>query len=322
MLREDKTFFFAHGGVLAYRVLRETAVVSGDPVGPEGSAGPIVAGFLALAHRRGWRVAMTGVSPRQVEDYRRLGLRALRVGEEAFVDPRAFSLEGRHIRKVRQSVTRARRRGWVTEAHVSPEVPTGDWPDIVELEREWQVGQQRTYGFAMTLGRMGGAVEDERMLYVLGRDPDGRVRALLRFLPYGSGLSLDAMRRAPDVPNGLTEALVVHALEHARATGAREVSLNFAGFGHIMAEGRELSTPQRLARVALGAAHSRFQLERLWAFNQKFEPQWRPRYLVYGSRTQLPRAALRVLQAEAYLRPPRCPARAARWSTPPSVVRP
>jgi lysyl-tRNA synthetase, class II len=322
MLREDKTFFFAHGGVLAYRVLRDTAVVSGDPIGPPGSAGPIVAAFLGHAHRHGWRVAMNGISPRHVGEYRRLGLRALRTGEEAYVDPRAFSLQGRRIRKVRQSVTRTHRRGWVTEARVSTDVDASDWPSIEGLEEEWRAGQRRTYGFAMTLGRMGGAVEDRRMLYVLGRDPDGRVRALLRFLPYGSGLSLDAMRRGPETPNGLTEALVVHALEHAREHGAREVSLNFAGFGHIMAEGRELDAPQRLARAALGAVHSRFQLERLWAFNQKFEPQWRPRYLVYGSRTELPRSALRVLQAEAYLRPPACPPRPARWSAPQRAVGP
>src|SRR3954468_12591015 len=31
-LRADKAFHFAHGGAVAYRVLRETAVVSGDPV--------------------------------------------------------------------------------------------------------------------------------------------------------------------------------------------------------------------------------------------------------------------------------------------------
>ena len=30
-LREDKAFHFAHGGFLAYRTLRETAVVAGDP---------------------------------------------------------------------------------------------------------------------------------------------------------------------------------------------------------------------------------------------------------------------------------------------------
>lgn len=316
MLREDKAFFFAHGGVLAYRVLRDTAVVSGDPVGPSQRGPRILADFLCLAHRRGWRVAMTGVSERNVGAYRRLGMRASRVGEEAIVDPRGFSLEGRRIRKVRQSVARAQRRGWSTDVVTSSQIDPADWPAITALEEGWRASQRRLHGFAMTLGRMGGAPEDERMVYVLGRGPDGRVEALLRFVPYGAGLSLDAMRRGDEVPNGLTEALVVHALEHARREGMAEVSLNFAGFGHIMAAGRELSGLQRVARVALGLAHNRFQLERLSAFNQKFEPSWLPRYLVCGSRTQLPRAALRVLQAEAYLRPPRSRPRYERWAPP------
>ena len=50
----------------------------------------------------------------------------------------------------------------------------------------------------------------------------------------------------------------------------------------------------------------RFQMERLVRFNEKFSPEWRPRYLVYESRAALPRSVLRVLQAEGYLpeRPP------------------
>ena len=55
--------------------------------------------------------------------------------------------------------------------------------------------------------------------------------------------------------------------------------------------------------------HGRFQLERLVAFNEKFSPEWRPRYLVHSGRRRLPLSALRVLQAEAYVRPPRPPRR-------------
>src|SRR5439155_10125839 len=75
VLRADKAFFFSRGGVLAYRTLRETAVVSGDPVGPEGSAPAIVADFLAFAERRGWDVVLTGASLAHLSAYRGLGLR-------------------------------------------------------------------------------------------------------------------------------------------------------------------------------------------------------------------------------------------------------
>ncbi len=56
LLRQDKAFFFAHGGVLAYRTVRETAVVSSDPVGPPGAAPRILRDFIAHAReRRGGR---------------------------------------------------------------------------------------------------------------------------------------------------------------------------------------------------------------------------------------------------------------------------
>jgi lysyl-tRNA synthetase, class II len=60
-----------------------------------------------------------------------------------------------------------------------------------------------------------------------------------------------------------------------------------------------------LTHLALGPLHRRFQMDRLVRFNEKFSPQWRPRYLVYESRAGLPRAVVRVLQVEGYLPQPR-----------------
>lgn len=303
-LREDKRFHFAHGGLLAYRVLRETAVVAGDPIGPPGSAPAILDSFLRHADQQRWNVAATAVSERHLDAYRALGLRAMRIGNEAVVDPHGFSLEGRRVRKVRQSVTRIQRRGWTVEV-----VPAGDLTDrlvreLEALERTWESTNERLSGFAMTLGRLWGAAEDSSALYVLGRGPRGELEAFLRFAGYRGGLSLDAMRRLGDEPNGLTEALVVAALQHARARGLSRVSLNFAGFGHLMASADSLSLRQRAGRWALKRAHRRFQLERLVRFNDKFFPTWEPRYLLYARLGLLPLAGLRVLQAEGYVRGP------------------
>jgi lysyl-tRNA synthetase, class II len=306
-LREDKAFFFEGEGFLAYRVIRETAVVSGDPVGPPGSAARVLAGFVRFAEERDWNVVVTAASGRHLTAGEELGLRALRIGEEAVVDPSAFSLEGRKIRKVRQSISRVQRHGWRVEVVPDEEVTATLDGELARVEGEWRSRQRRLIGFAMTLGRLAGPGDRGGGVYVLGRDPEGRLRSFLRFAPYRGGLSLDLMRRAADEPNGLTEALVVAAIDEARERGLAQVSLNFAGFAHVMAADAVLSRSQRLMRAALRVFHGRFQLERLVRFNAKFFPAWQPRYLLYDGVTRLPLSALRVLQAEAYLPAPAPP---------------
>jgi lysyl-tRNA synthetase, class II len=313
-LREEKTFFFAHDGLLAYRTLRGTAVVSGDPIGPPGSGMAIVADFLGFAAEKGWEVVITAVSDRLLEGYRALGLRTMCIGEEAVVEPASFSLEGRAIRKVRQSVSRAERQGWTLEvvAGIDPESVLAN--ELAVVEAAWRAGRERLYGFAMSLGRLWGAPEDATAVYALGRAPGGELRSFIRFARCRETLSLDVMRRSGDEPNGLNEALIARTLEWAREQGVKEVSLNFAGFAHVMGENSERTRGDRLLRRGLELVHGRFQLDRLMAFNEKFHPEWRRRFLVYEAHTRLPLAALRVLQAEAYIRPPRSRARAPRWT--------
>ena len=96
ILRPDKSFAFAAGGVIAYRMIGRTAVVSGDPVGPAGAVAALCAQLREKRARAGGRVVLYGcfgAPPRGLP--RSLGLRAICVGEEAVVDPEPFTLEGR-----------------------------------------------------------------------------------------------------------------------------------------------------------------------------------------------------------------------------------
>jgi lysyl-tRNA synthetase class 2 len=304
ILRPDKAFHFAGDGVLAYRVIGETAVVSADPVGPPGTAAEVLGSFLELAREHGWRVILWGAGAAHVESYRALGLRSVRVGEEAFVDPRRFTLEGRRVRKLRQSVNRLTRRGWHVSVFQGRELATAVEADLDALQAAWRAGQPRVVGFAMGMG----ACEPDRRpsdMYVLARSPAGELRAAMRFVAYCGGLSLDTMHRVGETPNGLNEALIALALEHARGHGVSEVSLNYAGLAHLVHREADSRIVFRCFRAALlRLLGRRFQLERLVHFDEKFLPEWRPRYLISPSRAGLPRAALRALQAEGYLPQP------------------
>ncbi len=301
ILRPDKSFEFSAGGVAAYRVVGDTAVVSGDPVGPDGSASEVIAQLLERAHRAGLRVAVYGGSERHLDMYRSLGLRARCVGEEAVVDPMDFTLEGRAVRKLRQSLHRVHRRGWRIEVWVGRDVDERLEADIDAVEAAWRSQRHRLLGFAMSMGEYELGVRP-RDVYALAWSPDGRLHAVMRFLAHGRKLSLDTMRRVGETPNGLNEALVCYALRFARERGVAEVSLNYAGLGHLV---RQSPAGNRVARAlmqfGLNRLRKSFQMDRLVLFNQKFRPVWRPRYLIYESRAALPRSAFRVLQAEGYL---------------------
>jgi lysyl-tRNA synthetase class 2 len=320
ILRADKTFHFAAGGVLAYRVIGGTAVISGDPVGPPGSAPRVLESFLGLAHRRGWQVVVWGASPRHLRAYRRLKMAPVCAGQEAFVKPADFTLEGRRVRKLRQSVHRVERRGWQIEVRLGRDLDEGLEAEIDRVEAQWRASRRRLIGFAMSMGPYEPEIRPDD-LYALARSPEGQLQGVMRFASHCGRLSLDAMRRIGETPNGLNEALVCRALEAARAQGVPEVSLNYAGLAHLArADGGSRPLLRWFRRLLLTALGRRFQLERLVRFNEKFDPEWRPRFLVYQSRTGLTRAILRVLQAEGYLPVPKWP-QAAGWRRLPARVR-
>jgi lysyl-tRNA synthetase class 2 len=311
-LRPDKQFFFSDDGTsfVAYRVVAGVALVSGDPVGEERAFPALVAGFAAFAERRGWTLGVLGASTERLPLWRDIGLRAHYTGDEALVDPAAFSLQGRAIRKVRQSVTRLERAGYSAQAVRTSEIDEVLATRIAEIATRWR-GDRCETGYAMAFA--GAGVERTRDdLYVIARDAGGEPRGFLHFgvVPGARALSLSSMRRERDAPNGLNEFLICRALKHAREHGIACVSLNFAAFALLLDPPAPLDPLSRAERRVLARLSRRFQLERLLSFSEKFGPQWTPRYAAYPSVATLPRIALAAMLAEAYVTLPAAPWRA------------
>lgn len=302
-LRRDKSYFFSPSrrAFLAYRVVGGTALVSGDPVGEEDEFDSLLTEFRRVARANGWRFGILGASDAQLERYRRLGLRAIPIGEEAVMDPATFSLEGRAIRKVRQSVSRLSKAGYTLRVVNADETDEAVRADLNEVSEAWR-GNQPERGFSMAIDDL--YVHDT--VFALAEDEQGSIGGFLHLAPTpaGGGWSLSTMRRRPDTPNGLTEFLIVETLGWAKQEGAREVSLNFCAFTELICPERANTLSRRLLRRVLLAADNLFQLERLYAFNRKFFPDWRPRYLCVEKLTDLPRVGLAYLHVEQLLVPP------------------
>jgi lysyl-tRNA synthetase, class II len=303
VLRGDKSYFFAEdkSAFLAYKVVGGVAIVSGDPIGPPGQFEPLVARFLAFAHARGWRIAVLGASEHALGLYRAQGLHALYHGDEAVIETARFSLDGRPIRKVRQSVHRLERAGYHAQVVAPSELDASTRAELEEVARAWR-GTQPERGFVMALDTLF-RLDDEHALFVVGRAPDGTAAGFLHFAVCrrASALSLSSMPRLRSTPNGFNEWLVSDTVAWARQNGFERVSLNFAPFAALLAPEAELSALQRLERRALLRLKGRFQLDNLLLFNRKFFPSWQRRFVVYERRLDLPRVGIAALAAEAYL---------------------
>jgi lysyl-tRNA synthetase, class II len=301
-LRRDKSLFFTPTGraFLAYRVVGGTAIVSGDPVGDEAEFDALLAEFRRVARSRGWRFAVVGVSADHLPRYERLGMRTLAMGDEAVLIPSAFSLEGRAIRKVRQSVSRLTKAGYTFR--VVPADGVGDLrAQIDDVSAEWR-GDNVERGFSMAMDDL---YASGTMLAV-AEDADGVVGGFLHLAPSPAhgGWSLSTMRRRSDTPNGLTEFVIVETALWAKEQGASELSLNFCALTDFLAEERAVTLPRRAVRWFLLAADNVFQLERLHSFSRKFHPVWRPRYVCVEKLTDLPLVGLAYLHLEQLLVPP------------------
>ncbi len=306
-LRADQHYFFnaERTAFVGYQVENGVLLLAGDPVGPDCAMAGLLDELTACSASRGLKLGVVGASPAMCERYEARGLRTIYLGDEAIVDVEHFTLEGRPIRKVRQSVSRLQKAGYSAELLDAGALDPATAREIEQvLERGREGAPER--GFSMAMESICGAYNRDT-LALLARDGDGAIRGVLQFVPcYGrAAMSLSFMRRDPETPNGLTEFMVVRAIDALRERGVAEISLNFAAFAKwIHSPGTQLESALGKL-IALGNPY--FQIESLYRFNAKFFPRWEPRYLVYEGALGLPRTSLAAMWAEGQLPKPALP---------------
>jgi lysyl-tRNA synthetase class 2 len=144
---------------------------------------------------------------------------------------------------------------------------------------------------------------DDQEIYVIAKKGN-ELMAFMTFSPWGKkGMSLDRMLRSRDADTGVNELIISSAVEFARIQKIEQISLNFAAFRSIFEEAERISAGPvlRFKRNFLRFISRWVQVESLYRFNAKFQPDWNPRYLIYPSPTKLVEIGIAVGKAEGLL---------------------
>jgi phosphatidylglycerol lysyltransferase len=120
-LLPDKRYFFSPGGTLiSYAFSGRTAVVLGDPCGPEEDARSALQAFHEFCYHNDWLITFYQTRPDLLPIYRDVGMQALKIGEEALVDCVNFSLKGPDMKPIRNAASKLERMGYTCNTSHPP----------------------------------------------------------------------------------------------------------------------------------------------------------------------------------------------------------
>lgn len=304
-LRRDRCYLFAPDGegMVSYIIHGNVALLGGDPVAAPGCLDTLARYAVETLTAQGFAPCVVGASAPAMHAYRRAGLHAIKLGEEAIIDLTSFQT-ARLAKRVRRAARHIAALGVELRAGCMESLDPELTAQCAEVSRSWleQHGKQEQ-GFSMTSGPLPDRHDRDHQL-VLAVQPgmDGAAGKVLGFItlvpiPALRGLSLDHMRRLPDAPNGLMEALIIGAAEHFGALGYTALSLNFAALcDKEHPEGEAVAW--RTLRGAIFEHARHLPLRSLWSFNKKFDPIWSCRYWLYPGPGSLPATAYATIRAE------------------------
>jgi phosphatidylglycerol lysyltransferase len=284
----DKSFLFsdANTGFVMYAVSGRSWVSMGDPVEPAGEQGDLVWRFCEACDRYAAWPVFYEVGADQLPVYLDVGLLPLKIGEEARVPLETFTLEGSSRREARGVLRRGEREGATFEI-VPPEGVAQLIPELRFVSDAW-LNEKKTRekgfsigcfrpeyleNFPIALVRRGGVVVAFANLWC-GADKE-------EFSP-------DLMRYGPDAPYAAMDYLFLQLMLWGKTQGYRWFYLGGAPFSGL-ADHPLSPLWHRVGTFLFQHGEHFYNFQGLRAYKEKFDPVWKPIYLVSPGGIALPR---------------------------------
>ncbi|GAA1242780.1 hypothetical protein GCM10009665_36980 [Kitasatospora nipponensis] len=285
-------YWFDEAGEAAvpYRVIATVALTTGDPFGEPAARRRAVAGFARYCDARGWTPCFYSVTPQTLAQGEELGWRSLQVAEDTVVPLPDLAFTGKKWQDIRTSLNKAGKQGITAEWWTWQSAPPQIRDQIRSISEEW-VSDKGLPEMGFTLGGLD-ELADPAVRVLVAIDGDRTVHGLTSWMPVYRegrpvGWTLDFMRRRSEGFRGVTEFLIASAALGFKEEGADFLSLS----GAPLARADRGEPPTALQRMLDWMGRSLepvYGFRSLLAFKAKFQPEYRPMYMLYPDPAALP----------------------------------
>jgi phosphatidylglycerol lysyltransferase len=274
--------------LVAYAVRGSIALAAGDPLASDEDFEKCVEEYLAYCRRNGWTPCIYEAAEQRLPAYHSLGLRSLKMAEEAVLDLQEFSLSGNKRANLRAMVNKTAKSGMIIQFYdrAREENPAMD-EQLEEISQEW-LTEKRMGELGFSLGRF--SLDSLNRIPVFVGVLENRIQAFCSWLPYrnGQAVVLDLMRKRNPVIAGAMDFLLCRSLMMLKEMNYLQASLGNAPLANVA----PLRGPlDRGVALLFENLNSFYGYKNLFQFKKKFAPRWEGRYLIYPKGADLPRVA-------------------------------
>ena len=281
----DKPFLFSESrkAFIMYGVEGRSWIAMGDPVGPDDEKLELIWKFRELCDlHAGWTVFYE-VQREHLHLYLDLGLTLLKIGEEARIPLREFSLDGSDRKWMRKMQRRVESEDF-SFAIIDPK------PVLAELRAisdSW-LTEKRTREKGFSLGYFAEEYVQRFPIAVVKRNETLVAFANVWTSGNHEELSVDLMRHLPEAPAGVMDFMFLHLILWGQQQGYEWFNLGMAPLSGL--ENRVLGTMwNRLGSLAYRFGENFYNFQGLRQYKEKFDPVWEPMYLASPGGLALPR---------------------------------
>uniref|UniRef100_UPI004048AB3D phosphatidylglycerol lysyltransferase domain-containing protein n=1 Tax=Mariniflexile sp. TaxID=1979402 RepID=UPI004048AB3D len=276
----DKQFWFnaSKTAFVSYKISGSYAIVLENPVAEDTETlKKSVVGFDAYCKTHALRKAFYRVPESDIEVYKELNKKVMKIGAVAVVDLETFNLEGGDKKPLRNAFNKISKSGLLFKKYL-PQQKEGFLQQLKTVSNEWLKDMEREE-MLFSQGIFDENELKKQTIYTI-ESIEGKIYAFVNMIPsYKKGeANFDLMRKSTDAPNGTMDFLFINMFLELKQEGYKTCDLGMVFLSGIK---EPQNIQERVIKVTYENIKRFSQYKNLYHFKEKYNPSWSATYLVY-----------------------------------------
>lgn len=288
VLLGDKRILFndSCSAFLMYQIQGRSWVALGNPVGPENQHAELIWAFHGICKRNGAWPVFYLVDERYLPLFTELNLNIQPVGDDAIMPLQNFSLSGALRIEVREVYAKIRRQNIIMEI-VEGDKLKSLMPKLKSVSDDW-LESTKTKEMGFSRGFYDPYYIENFPCAILRKNDHVIAFAVIWTTPDKSEIGLDLIRHTHDAPINIMDYLIIELMLTASSQKYRSFNLGTSPISEL----KDHPLAPLWHRVGLLIYRQNFSTQSISSLRrrkEKFDPQWRPKYLCSPGGVKTPR---------------------------------